>query len=112
MGRKIDGFATEFMDLLLNYDFPGNVQELKDIVATSVINTEREVVGVDSLAHYMRDILTSGRRGLVSFHPRKLDEVVRDHVNKTVRYTGGDRSKAAVELGIKPEELNDILDHD
>jgi len=109
MNKQVDGFTEEFMDLLLNYDFPGNVQELSDIVASSVINTESAHVGIDSLAHYMRDILTSGRRSLTRFRPRKLNEVVRDHVAKTVRHLGDDREKAAVELGITAEEVDDIL---
>ena len=112
MNRPIEGFTDEFMDLLLDYDFPGNVQELNDIVATCVVNTESGVVGTDSLSHYMKDILTSGTRGLMSFHPRKLDEVVKEHVGKTVRYTGGDKAKAAVELGIGIDYLNEILDQD
>ncbi len=112
MGRRVDGVTEELMDLLLNFDFPGNVQELNDIVASSVINSESSTVGIDSLAHYMRDILTSGRRSLTSFRPRKLEEVVRDHVDKTVRYFGGDRVKAAVELGVKTEEIGGILEDD
>ncbi len=112
MDRKVSRFTKEFMDLLLDYDFPGNVQELNDIVATSVINAESKLVGINSLAHYMRDILTSGRRSLMSFRPRKLKDVVRDHVGKTVLYTDGDRAKAAVELGINTEEINGILEGD
>jgi DNA-binding NtrC family response regulator len=112
MRRKLSGFTKEFMELLLNYEFPGNVQELNDIVATSVINTESGLIGTDSLAHYMRDILTLGRRSLISFRPRKLKDVVRDHVGKTVLYVGGDRLRAAAELGINTEDINRILDDD
>lgn len=112
MNRPIEGFTDELMDLLLKYDFPGNVQELNDIVATCVINAESSVVGMDSLAHYMKDILTTGSRGLAGFHPRKLDEVVKEHVSKTVRHLGGDKAKAAVELGIDIESLSEILAED
>lgn len=109
MGKPVEGFTDELMELLLNYDFPGNVQELNDIVATCVINTESSLVGMDSLANYMKDILTSGSRSLTGFHPRTLDEVVREHVDTTVRYVGGDKAKAAVELGIDIDTLNEIL---
>ncbi len=112
MGREVTGFTEELMDLLMNYDFPGNVQELADIVATSVINTESETVGLESLAHYMRDILTSGRRSLINFQPRRLRDVIKDHAAKTLLHVGGDRVKAALELGINTEELDGILDND
>ncbi len=111
VNRKVDGFTDELMDLLLSYDFPGNVQELSDVVATSVINTESKLVGIDSLAHYMRDILTSGRRSLISFRPRSLKDVMRDHVDDTVRFMGGNKAKAAVELGITVDKLNEILEN-
>jgi DNA-binding NtrC family response regulator len=112
MNRPIEGFSDELMELLLKYDFPGNVQELNDIVATCVINAESSVVGMDSLSHYMKDILTSGGRDLMGFRTRRLDEVVREHVSKTVRYMGGDKAKAAVELGIDVDSLAEILDED
>jgi len=109
MNRRVSRFTKKYLDLLLNYGFPGNVQELNDIVATSIINAESKLVGISSLAHYMRDILTSGRRSLMSFRPRKLKDVVRDHVARTVLYMDGDRGKAAGELDIKKEEVDRIL---
>jgi len=112
MNRKVSAFTGEFMDLLLDYDFPGNVQELNDIVATSIINTESDLVGIDSLAHYMRDILTSGTSRLMSFRLRKLEDVVRDHVAQTVLCLSGDRAKAAAELGIDAEDIDGILKKD
>jgi len=112
MNKQVDGFTDEFLDLLYSYDYPGNVQELNDIVATSVINTESTLVGIDSLAHYMRDILTEGRKSLRDFQPRKLKDIVRDHVEKTLLHFDGDRQKAVAELGVEATEIDDILDAD
>jgi DNA-binding NtrC family response regulator len=109
MDRKVTGFTKEFMDLLFGYEFPGNVQELNDIVATSVINTESGMVGIASLAHYMRDILKQGGRSLIGFKPRRLQDVMKDHVKKTILFLGGDRARAAVELGVHVEEIDEIL---
>ena len=110
MNKRIEGFSDEYMNLLLSYDYPGNVQELNDIVATSVINSESPMIGIDSLAHYMRDILTEGRHSLRGFEPRKLSEVVQEHAANAVRHFHGDRRKAAAELGVEVAELSDILD--
>jgi DNA-binding NtrC family response regulator len=112
IGRKLSGFTKELMDLLLDYDFPGNVEELTDIVATSVINAEGDLIGIEALPPHLRDTITSGRRSLMGFHPRKLKDVVRDHVDKTVRYLNGDRSKAAETLGIEEVEIERILESD
>ena len=43
------------------------------------------------------------------FEPRKLAEVERDHVDRMMRYCGGDREKAAAELGIPVERVDEIL---
>ena len=43
------------------------------------------------------------------FAPRKLSEVKRDHVLKTLEHFGGDREKAADELGIPLCEIDVIL---
>jgi len=58
-----------------------------------------DLVGMDSLAPYMRDILTSGRRRPSSFNPRPLQDVVREHVDNTVRHLDGVRGRVRVAPG-------------
>ncbi|MBT3182748.1 MAG: sigma-54-dependent Fis family transcriptional regulator [Deltaproteobacteria bacterium] len=62
IGKKIEGFKPRYIELLLNYDYPGNTQELHDVIVTSIHNTDKSMVGIDSLAHHMRVIMKSGDR--------------------------------------------------
>ncbi len=43
-GKKINGFSAEAHDLLVRYDYPGNVRELKNIVERAVIMCRDEIV--------------------------------------------------------------------
>jgi len=109
-GKQINDFAEDFMHLLVDYQFPGNTQELHDIVAASVVNEETSIITVDSLSPYMRRKLTRHEEEPeLAFAPRPLADMVREHVSKTVDYFDGDEELAARELGISPDELDSIL---
>lgn len=108
-GRMVEGFTDEFMALLVSYSYPGNVGELEAIVSASVVNTEGRLVGLDSLPPFIRDQMgaPSGPPG-AAFKPRRLSDVIRDHVRGTLDYFGNDRIRAARELGVAPEDLDKL----
>jgi two-component system response regulator HydG len=105
-GSKIVGFSDEFLEMLKDYTFPTNVQELRTIVALAVANEESDRITVDSLSTNIRERISPAVvvEGL-PFMPRKLAEVIREHVIRTLEHFGGDRETAATELGISLDEL-------
>jgi DNA-binding NtrC family response regulator len=110
--KPISGFSPEYLELLKNYDFPDNIQELRTIVAGSIVNEKSERVTVDSLPPYIRKKIIEVEEKEEAeeiFKPRKLSDVKRDHVQKMLEHFGGDREKAAVELGIPLNEIDEIL---
>jgi DNA-binding NtrC family response regulator len=109
-GREIEGFSADFFDALKEYSFPTNVQELRAIIAGAVANTEGDTVGMESLPLYIQDIIKRERAGVeVGFVPRKLDDVVREHVLRTLEYFDQRKDIAARELGIPLEDLENLL---
>jgi DNA-binding NtrC family response regulator len=105
-GRRITGFSDEFLALLQDYSFPTNVQELRTIIALAVANEESDRITVESLSSTIRErISPSAKVEGLPFMPRKLEEVVREHVARMLEHFGGDREKAAQELGISLDEL-------
>ncbi len=105
-GKTILGFSDEFLDLLQSYSFPANIQELRTIVALAVANEESDRITVDSLSATIRERISPAAavEGL-PFMPRKLEEVIREHVAKTLEYFGGDSEMAAEELGISLDRM-------
>ncbi len=106
--RKI-GIDPEYSAFLQTYEFPGNQDELRDIIASSVSRESGETLGIDSLSHYIRDKIRKGMRSSGGFRLRRLSEVIAEHVKWTVDYLNGDLESAAHELGIPLPELHDHL---
>ena len=102
--KKISGISDEFLALLQDYFFPGNVQELRKLIISAVALTRDDLLDVDDISAYSRERLTLGAF-THRFQPRTLADVVRTHVRDTVRYCSGDRREAALLLQINEEEL-------
>lgn len=108
-GKEIKGISEDLMNLLKQYSFPDNVQELKNIIAFAVINTEEDTLTVSSLSPYIRERLVPGEvQG--DFVPMKLRDRIADHVARTLDYCGGDVKDAANLLDIDPERLDELLE--
>ena len=109
-GKEIEGFSEELLQLLKEYSFPDNVQELKNIIAFAVVNTpEGESLTPSSLSPYIRERLVPGDIS-GGFTPMKLQDKVTDHVLKTMEYCGGDRKDAARLLGVDIDRLEGLLE--
>ncbi|MCK4236779.1 MAG: hypothetical protein KAX38_06645, partial [Candidatus Krumholzibacteria bacterium] len=105
----IKGFSDEFLEFLKSYSFPDNVQELRTIVAGAVAGTETGFITIDSLPLYIRDRIEPEKAALAeAFLPRRLDDVIKEHVMRTLEHFGQDREAAVKRLGISLEEIERI----
>jgi DNA-binding NtrC family response regulator len=108
--KPISGFAPEYLELLAKYEFPDNIQELRNIIEASMVNSDGETVTVDALPPYIRrKIASQEKRPQVSFRPAPLAEVEREHARRMLAHCGGDRARAASELGVSPAKLGRLL---
>ena len=109
-GRTFKGVSDDVLDYLKGYSFPNNVMELRTIIAGAVANEEADTITVDSLPPSIRQLIEGERADLVrSFTPSKLNNVVRDHVMKTLEHFSGQKDLAARELGITIEDIDRIM---
>ena len=110
-GKDIRGFSDECVSLLKNYTYPNNIQELQIIIESAVAKEENDIITLESLPDTLKEKtgLGSGRQK-EDFEIRKLDELINDHVKKTLEYFGGDKQRSAEELGISIDEINKIID--
>jgi DNA-binding NtrC family response regulator len=105
-GKEIQGISSEARDLLLRYDYPGNVRELENIIERAVVITRGPVIT-------SRDLPFSRS----SVHPhmsevkiwRSLKESVEDleckMIQRALEETANHQTKAANLLGISERML-------
>jgi transcriptional regulator with PAS, ATPase and Fis domain len=98
-GKEIAGVTEEVMELLMNYDYPGNVRELENIIEHSFVLCRG---GLIQLNHLPRETLTtralSQAEGPKSRH-KSLEEAEAALIQEALERHGGSRQRAAQALG-------------
>jgi DNA-binding NtrC family response regulator len=51
-GKRVDGFSDESLEMLVNHDWPGNVRQLKNVVARLVIIADSPVLECQHLSDH------------------------------------------------------------
>jgi two-component system NtrC family response regulator len=106
-GKPVSGIDPQARDLLLKYDFPGNVRELENIIERAVVITRSSLIGKDDLPF--------GRERLEEDDPMSAGEGtgLRDEVEKlevrmirkAIEESGRNQSRAAELLEISERML-------
>jgi two-component system response regulator AtoC len=111
--KPIDGITGDAINLLCAYNWPGNVRELRNAIEKMVVLargpklTARDVPGV-----IRQETRTDAGRGRVRFSPGdgvsgdSLAGAERAMIFRALRKFDGNRTKAAVELGISRRTLH------
>jgi DNA-binding NtrC family response regulator len=104
-GWKLTPSATE---ALANFDWPGNVRQLENVLERVTAFSEKPLLGSEDFLHLLesrRDGATpsTGGRGLT------LQEVERDAFIQTYLRTGKNKAKTARELGISERSVYNLL---
>ena len=103
------GFAPDALELLLLYPWPGNVEELADVVKQScAAATGNQIAAAD-----LPERLHHGREALLHQSPQDpplklaefLGEVEKELLQRALRKSGGNKSKAAELLGLNRARL-------
>lgn len=94
--------SAEMLDRLLSAPWPGNVREMRNVVERAMILARGAAqLGVEHLPADLRKSAGGDRR----HQPQALAEVERSHIERTLRFHGGNRTRAALELGISRATL-------
>jgi len=94
--------STDVLDRLLSAAWPGNVREMRNVLERSMIlGRGQAVIGIEQLPPDLRQRATTDRRYLA----QSLSEVERQHIERTLRHHAGNRTRAAIELGISRATL-------
>lgn len=105
-GREVSGIAPEALALLSEYEFPGNVRELSNIIERAVIVASGERIEASDLPEPIRLAVRVQRRRAL---PLTLAEVEAEYVAEMLAAAKGNKTEAARKLGISRKNLYEKL---
>jgi DNA-binding NtrC family response regulator len=85
--------------LLQNYDFPGNIRELSNLLERALVLSPDGKLDVDDFPAFLQNALPKTKKW------PSLADIEERHIRETLRFTRGNKSKAAELLGISRKNL-------
>jgi PAS domain S-box-containing protein len=103
-GKKISQISPKAMQILMGYDYPGNIRELENIIEHAFVLCHGTTI---QLAHLPPELHKEAREGRESpsLPESHLKGLEREFIQKTLEKHHGHRTLAAKELGIHPSTL-------
>jgi len=88
--------TSEAIERLIAYPWPGNVREMRNVLERSMIMArDASAIGLEHLPGDLRPrAAPRGRRSA------RLEDIERDHIARALKLHGGNRTRAAKDLGI------------
>ncbi len=102
-GKDLAGVSDEVMARLMEYEFPGNVRELENILEQAFVLCRGGLIELHHLPPELR--AERGRRTAAPVSPRSLVSMERILLTDALARHRGNRKRAARELGINPSTL-------
>ena len=124
-GQVVQGITVELEQFFLNYEWAGNVRELKHILESMVSLSEEETLAIQHLPAYMYDQIyhvniadkeSGGKVQEVCLNKedfnlqKKLEERERELITEALKIAKGNKTKAGELLGIPRQTLKYKID--
>jgi DNA-binding NtrC family response regulator len=105
-GTSPKPLSREAMDLLMRYDFPGNVRELENVIQRSLVLSRGDQITTHDLPPPLRrDREASGDPGSGTPLPVRLAALEQQAIEEALTSEGGNQTRAAARLGISERAL-------
>jgi two-component system response regulator AtoC len=109
-GRQVQGVEPEADQALREYDWPGNIRELRNVIERALILGSESLIGLDHLpseitSRRTRDTAHAVFNIQIPDEGISLEEVEKSLVRAALKQTGGNQSRAARMLSISRDAL-------
>jgi two-component system NtrC family response regulator len=99
--HEVRALTPRAMSALVNYAWPGNVRQLKNWIEQALVLADGEPIDLQHFPSLTREASETLRPGMpLAPLGLRLEELERWYVLETLRHAGGNRTKAARQLGI------------
>ncbi len=99
MKKDVTEIAPEVLSILMNYDFPGNIRELENIIERGVALASGNVIEPSLLPEDLRELSIRTFRRKEGGIPT-LEDQEQEYIKWVLREVGGNKTLAAQTLGI------------
>ena len=103
-GKTISGLSPEGRDILMRYDYPGNVRELENILERAVVHTRDDVIGRGDLPITVQEIEASDEDDELNL-TITVERLERRMIREALARFEGVQTRAAERLGISERAL-------
>ncbi len=95
--REVTRVAPDVMDVLMGYDWPGNVRQLENIIERAFALGEGDIICINDLPSEIREIDQQAGTRNASLNLNENEKIL---IMRALRQTDGNKSDAAKLLGI------------
>lgn len=119
IGRRIDGFSDEALEMLVNHNWPGNIRELKNVVERLVIVSNSRILDYQSLwDHWERtkspgqtipetlDEFKAVKRNLLE---KQLGQIEKSFIQKALQASDNNITRAAQRVGMQRSNFSRLM---
>jgi len=102
LGRTGCTISPDALALMRSHHWPGNVREVENVIERALVLGTGPTIGPDDLPERLRDQRPRCERDLAG---RRLADVEREHIMRTLRSVHGNKAAAARVLGLNRKTL-------
>lgn len=102
--KRVDGLSKSALDALVNYNWPGNIRELENIIERILNYIESGLIGIQDVPEEIR---RSGQISTITGH--SLANIEQNAIQAALVEADGNKSRAARLLGISRSKLYEKL---
>jgi DNA-binding NtrC family response regulator len=103
--KNVQKISEPAMRLLNQYDYPGNVRELMNIINSAIIIESGGELLKKSLPHYFLENSNFKEDAATGLPLKSLSEIEKDQIKNVLQHTKGNKTQAAKILGISRVNL-------
>jgi len=112
--KEIEGVSDGVMEILENYDWPGNIRELENLIERAIVLSKLKLITPESLPPLLMPRLgKEGESSSISTNELTLKEQVlvyqKNSIIAALKKTKGIQKEAAKILGVKSTTLNEMI---
>jgi len=109
-GHGPRGFSSRAQKAMLDYHWPGNVRELKNCIERAFVLAPGDLAEPEDLALSYLQVPGASHeasfKATQEYRERTLEEIEIEHIQATLKHTGGQKNRAAEILGIERSTLD------